>query len=422
MSSMKMLRTLFMSCSTAGLLASSVPVMAQEPIVFTMKKGEIADYGATPWYTDDISVGNSIIKFALDNGTYLLWATSDECQTFACDPHNKVDQFQDGFEWIDKTDRPVNFGPWGEMQVWTGKVPFIGHSTQGIVPDLDLEFSASVHYEGSKFETLAWDGGMGFPSESASVVGNDFYFQALIEETGLPAMYSTYTDADTGRGAFILGGLNAEILKPKTRVELEPAKPKGIAYLWGTPLSDLSLGEKSIYTDEIFIIDSGSSHFKGDGKYIYPVLNALLEYKDSNGDPIFEKVMEKVNQEDSSLTWTGLKYIKGGPADYPELANLSIDIGQNCDNRSDQQLRIEMSPEQYSYKVEKGERVGEWVIAFHLLDGVGGLLVGSTFMDLVHVTFNYDDSVDGVLSQGQMQIHDKTEGSRALSYSCVQRG
>ena len=69
-------------------------------IVINLERGQLADYGATPWYTEDLAVGTSPMRFALDTGTNLLWATSDQCNTTACDAHKKVNTTQPGFSWV----------------------------------------------------------------------------------------------------------------------------------------------------------------------------------------------------------------------------------------------------------------------------------------------------------------------------------
>jgi len=400
--------------------AGSLPAAAQEPVYYTMLKGEMADYGATPWFTEDILVGKSIMNFTLDTGTTLLWATSDECITAACEPHHKVNSTQPGFVWLEQPDPPieVNFGPWGVMDVWIAEAPFVGPEP---APSLNLTFDASVSYTGPKFQYLTWDGGIGFPSESQSVMRNDFYFEAFVEATGLPAVFSTYTADATGRGAFVLGGVDLAMIDPTSEVVLEPLKSPVEFDLWGTPLAQFSVGLTQLpeLSGQVFFVDSGSSRFKGDQTYIYPILNELLTYTDDVGSPIFEKYYEDL---DGVNAWTGLQYVTGGPTDHPNLPSFTLELGRSCGGDENSHLSIQLSPEQYSYYVDVGDRTGQWVAAVHVLDGVGGLLVGATFMDLVHVTFNYETSIPGVLSQGNMSLHRKTEGLQPQSYLCVMDG
>ena len=388
-------------------------------IVINLYKGLFADYGATPWYTNGLSVGTSPMRFALDTGTNLLWATSDQCNTAACGVHQRVDTSQPEFSWVQQPQPPkeVSFGPWGSMGVWIGKAPFTLASPSLSTP---LTFFASVNYEGEKFKLLAWGGGIGFPSESTSVTDTDFYFKALVDSGAVSPMFSIYTNLNLGSGAFILGAPDTSKYDPSTAVRLPPKKNSNpdLAYLWGTLLTNAQVGDTSLpaLQNQIFYLDTGSSRFKGDGTYVYPILNQLLTYKDSEGNDIFKKYYEPV---DGKLTWTGLAYASGEPTDHPNLPDLSLTIGDTCGTEQGKQLKISLSPQQYSYQVEFGERQYEWVVAVHRLDGVGGLLVGSTLMDLVYTTFVYNRSSDGTLSQGNMTLFRKNAGPQPSGYQCL---
>ena len=93
-------------------------------MTFDLELGKMANYGATPWYTEEISAGTSQLRFALDSGANFIWATSDQCTTTACNAHNKVNTSQPGFVWVDETTVKHSFGPWGSMYTRTGKVDF----------------------------------------------------------------------------------------------------------------------------------------------------------------------------------------------------------------------------------------------------------------------------------------------------------
>jgi hypothetical protein len=134
---------------------------------FNLKLGKMADYGASPWYTDELAAGASPIKLNFDTGANFMWATSDKCSTDACNTHDKVNTTQSSFVWLDKTTTKRSFGPWGDMYTWTGQVPFNSQVNGNNIPPLTLPFFASVEYNGNKFKYLAWDGGFGFPSENA---------------------------------------------------------------------------------------------------------------------------------------------------------------------------------------------------------------------------------------------------------------
>ncbi len=392
-------------------------------ITLDLQLGKMADYGATPWYTSDISLGTSQLNFALDTGANFIWATSDQCTTPACSMHNKVNTKQPGFHWVDKTPKKRSFGPWGSMQTWTGKVPFdygtrsandgnqIGYAESSI----DIQFFASINYDGSKFSTLAWDGGIGFPARSDKVApGSDFFFRKLLESGRVTiAELSMYTNSAEKTGAVYLGGGNPTKFMANAEVVLQP-KSSAIPYLWGTNLYDFLVGQQPLLAlkNQVFFIDSGSSRFKGDGTYIYPVLEALLTYKDSQGNPVFSKYYE-------DGTWTGLYYTSGGPSDYPNLPDIELKIGQSCYGDSAKKAVVTLDPSQYSYFVEEGDRQNKWVIAFHRLDGVGGLLVGSTFMDLFYTMFRYNRPGGNVLTQGDMSLYLKSQGEGPAKIICT---
>lgn len=412
-----MLKELFFIATTASLLSCAIAPPEQElsAEVLQLELGAMSDYGASPWYTADIAIGENTLKLSPDSGAAFIWATADVCTTTACDAHHKVDTSQAGFTWVDKTPTERSFGPWGSMYTMTGAVDFNNDGSNVV----EIDFFASVKYTGAQFEYLAWDGGIGFPSTSAGVTpGSDFYFNELLKN-GLvnSAEFSMVTDLDTGRGQFILGKSENTLYDPSTAIRLEPNTSGSINYIWGTDLYSTYLGNTSIpsLTDARFYLDSGSSLFKGDSNYITPILELLYQYTDGSGDRIFDKVF------DGSGQWVSLVYSKNrGPNDFPSgtLPDLSLMMGQSCNAAEGLSAKITLSPEQFSYYVEIGEREGNWVPAFSVLNGVGGLLVGSTFMDLFYTTFQYQQIDEDTLNQGDMYLY-LTSGERPSSVVCI---
>lgn len=232
--------------------------------------------------------------------------------------------------------------------------------------------------------------------------------------------YSLYTDVSAGTGAFILGAPDTSKYDPSTAVRL-PAKKSprpDLNYLWGTLLTDVEIADTSLspLQNQMFYLDTGSSRFKGDSTYVYPIMEKLLEYNDGQGNPIFVKYNETI---DGKTIWTGLQYSSGGPADYTNLPDLSLTLGDTCNQQQGKRLRISLSPDQYSYKVDVGDRQDNWVVAVHRLDHVGGLLVGSTFMDLIYAAFAYEKGSDDSLSQGDMTLFKTNQGTQPSAYQCV---
>ena len=113
----------------------------------------------------------------------------------------------------------------------------------------------------------------------------------------------------------------------------------------------------------------------------------------------------------------GLEYTTGSPADYPNLPNLKLNLGQSCKGTNLSSVDITLTPTQYSYKVDVGDRAGKWVIAMQRLDGIGGLLVGSTSLDLIYSSYRYIDS-GTQLTQGDMYIYEKKNFGPSVAFAC----
>lgn len=386
---------------------------AQQTVEMNLKLGSIADYGASPWYTDDIRIGSSQLKLALDNGADFIWATSDECTTPACNAHAKVDTSQAGFQWLDKTPTTRSFGPWGDMTTWTGSVQF--GTPAGALPS--LAFFASVDYQGSQFQYLAWGGGIGLPARSdRTTVPSAFFPKALMQAGYISeAVFSQVTNPDAKSGNFILGGVNEAYISAGTVTTLTPKPAPGTDDVWGTELDSFAVGDTVIdpLSGAIFFLDTGSSRFKGDSKYVLPILSTLIKYRDSSGNAIFEEILQDGD-------WVGLAYASGAPGDYENLPDIAIRLGTDCGNVAGSAAVVTLSPVQYSYQVEVGDRAGQWVVAFRILEQIGGLLVGSTFLDLFYVSYEYNVDDQENYTQGNMLLYAKSPdfGPGPAGYNC----
>ena len=397
----------------ASLLLANTTI-AQPPIEMGLRLGSIADYGASPWYSQDILIGSGQLRLALDNGADFIWATSTECNTAACNAHQKVETDQDGFQWLDKTPAIRSFGPWGDMTTWTGSIGFY----VGGVDTPPLAFFASTDYEGSQFQYLAWDGGIGLPARSDRITAPSAFLPKVLVDSGYISnpMFSQVTNPGAKTGVFLFGDLQQEyILRGGVATTLPPKPAPGTDDAWGTELTGFSVGDVAIepLSGAIFFLDTGSSRFKGDSQYVLPILEALFKYADSSGNPIFEKIMQGDN-------WVSLAYVNGAPEDYKNLPNITMQLGTNCGEASAQGAIVTLSPEQYSYKVEVGDRAGQWVLAFRILDKIGGLLVGSTFLDLFYVSYEYNVDDQKNYTQGNMTLYAKSTdfGPGPASYQC----
>lgn len=391
-----------------------------EKIISPLARGPIADYGATPWFGGS-RFGISNMDIIFDTGTNLLWATTDKCTSIACTSHTRIDTSQPGFSFIPNPDYPkkVSFGPWGSMEVDLASITLGIAGFGGHIP---IQFDASLSYSGEKFQYLTWGAGIGLPSESSSV-GLDipFFFGDLMKAAGLKYPIFTFNqDPIIQLGDVTFGGIRTEFYVPGGSIDLPPKKSAspGLAYLWGTNLHNASLGGKRFpaLTNGMFYLDTGSSRFKGGREYIEPILDSLLAIRTPSGQAIFEKYSDT-----PASRFTGIKFANGkSPADYPGLLpSFSIEVGENCFGNKGLIGEITLSPDQYSYKVEQGERKDEWVIAFHVLDGVDGLLVGSVLLDLVGVVYSYETPKPGVYTQGMMQILEKQLGHKPAGLTCT---
>ncbi|MEM6746344.1 MAG: pepsin-like aspartic protease [Pseudomonadota bacterium] len=407
------------TCLTAIASAASALTLlsaahAQTTMNVSLQRGLLADYGASPWFTDEFSMGTSPMKFVFDTGTDLFWATTDVCTTVACQAQTSIDTSQPDFVFTgDPT--TADFGPWGVMDVRPAEIYLARGSSTLIDP---VEFTGSINYDGEKFQYLAWGGGIGLPSESDDSTGTNVFEALYRNGTILDLKFAFYTDAVSGTGTLVLGGDDPTQYDPSVSVLL-PAKKSssaGLDYLWGTQLNEASLGSQSFsgLTGGMFYVDSGSSRFKGGSAFIQPILDQFYAIVDSSGNPIFEYYA------DSGTDYTGLVYANGkSPSDYPTLLpDFTLNLGSSCSGDTSKEGEISLSADQYSYYVDEGDRKDQWVLAFHILEGVDGLLVGSTFMDLVATTFEFVDT-GTELSQGNMTVYKKASGQQPASLSCV---
>ena len=377
----------------------------------TLTLGKVADYGASPWYTNKISFGSSTVEMIFDNGTNLFWATTDQCASTACNAHSKINTSQTGFSFVTNPSYPktISFGAWGSMEAKLGSVGFSMLKSAGTV-QMSVQFQAATNYSGPQFQYLSWGGGIGLPSESSSIEPNitDFFGEILSsQQLSLTAISFEMDDSkETGTVTFGAFGPNA---KKDIEIILEPKKSpdKDNMYLWGSNLYSAHIGVVgfSNLINGRFYLDTGSSRFKGGREFIEPILSVMLTYKDNSGNNIFETYTDVPNTR-----FTGIKYANGkGPDDYVGiLPEFSVYVGDVCQGSSSNTALIQLAPSQYSYKVEIGDRAGEWVLAFHVLDGIDGLLVGSTLMKYFSTTFIYD--INGnEYSQGNMIMYPRTD-------------
>ena len=416
-----------LACIPFALAAS---LAAAQPTGFhiALQRGPVADYGATPWYTDKVSFGSSQMQMVFDTGTVNYWATSDRCDTDACKAHSRIDTSQPDFKIIPNPDYPreVSFGPWGDMTVDLGSIPVSITDTDEQTLTLDAQsFGASTYYEGDKFRYLNWSGGIGLPSESSEIrpeISN--FFTVLNDAYTLPyPLVTFYFDRPSGQ-AVVNFGEGVKEMDPHVFSVLEVKKSPNPESkdLWGTNLLSARFDSYVIPNMDniLFYLDTGSSRFKGDKEYIHPILDHLYAITDPNNGnkPVFEKYYD---DPDDKTDYTGLMYADGkSPDDFAGLLpHFILLLGTGCPGNGNLPSAISLSPQQYSYKVDVGDRAGSWVAAFHVLTGVDGLLVGSTLTDLVVSQFHYNLDDHGGYTQDVMHLYQKAHGEQPAAWTCA---
>ncbi len=340
-------------------------------IVFRLQPGVVTDNGASPWFSFiPMGTPGQMLKFAFDTGTTHSWVTSIRCTTNACLMHQRFSpNDSDSFNQITnpRTPTTIDFGAWGEMKSYLGR-DFIdlkrGLSSEKIAPCRQLmTLYLSESYQGNQFEDLVWDGGISLPrnnpasTNSANHTDSD-QLLTLLKQSGLieKEMVSFWYNGFTKEGQCIIGAVNTRKFDPSS-VNFVPVVPLPAPNdcLWSVKLDDLDCGGLSLFKEKInFVLDTGSSRFKGDEGYIQKIKCAVTRNGELPG------------------------VIKTDRPDFDEYPDLTFSInGQN----------YVLQPSQYFMEVAPGV----WELAFHPMDGLEGvLLVGSLFLETVYSIFYYN--------------------------------
>ncbi len=359
-------RDMMKSLGAAGAAALTAPTglvacataQTATGLVYPLKRGPYQNNGATPWFSPlPLGTPGQSLKFGLDTGSNFIWVTSSLCAESgnAC-PHYGGLEFNYGqsssFTWVDRTDKNVDFGPWGTMVVETGR-DLIG-TPNGRVTNTTLYLSKD--YSGSQFAQLDWDGGIGFPSGSQyAQPGVSFYMQDLFNAGIIDPEYpyiSFVTDYAAGVGSCRLGGVDSEAFDPSAGIFM-PWSPytglPGVEYLWTTNLSQYVVGSQTVATNAVFSLDSGSSRFKGDDTFMNTTLSII--------------------------------------AAAPQKPDVTLHLGRSVSGGIGQ---ITLPPSVYEVTIEAGPDAGQTLPQFHPLGIPNMVLVGSVLMDLFYTIFEYD--------------------------------
>ncbi|SON49190.1 pepsin-like aspartic protease [Vibrio tapetis] len=371
-----------------------------------LKKGPFQNNGASPWYAE-VGVGTPIqaLKFSFDTASNFNWVTSTLCGPDTCH-HFGGDEFNyktsSSFEWVNRTPITVDFGPWGEMVVSSGE-DLLTLSVQNDIT-LNSDLYLSSHYDGSQFDELNWDGGIGLPSYSHIPLNNNgaksalrghhqchsearFHFLESLVENNVISAESPYvgfeTDPVSKQGEVTFGALNPDYVNSREYLFLPweryaaNSDVASLYYIWTTPLAVMKMGDEVLCqsdesTKQWFCLDSGSSQFKGDP------------------DTMF-----------SAYQQAGLY---GKPLSLSFAANANSLAGE-----------IEIPKDLYDVTIEHGDLEGKTVPQFQPMQGLDALtLVGSVVMDSLYTVYQYRMNDAGQLEPVGMWLFNKPEGPQVI--------
>lgn len=337
-------------------------------VIFPLQNGPLSDNGATQWVSA-MGLGSpaQTLKFMIDSGTDNTWVTASACTTNACLAHNRFDGSQStSYQVIDATPTAKSFGPWGTMTVIIAEDVFtieqINLGQRSLVSTTEaMNFEAAIHYTGCQFQYLDCDGGIAVPSPYWKGDGRTEALMLQLVKDGKLSYPSAafWTDPSSGVGACTWGCVDSSKYDPATlnALALIDVSSTGLGYLWAVNLGAFQINGQPVQaTISSFVLDTGSSFFKGPQDLINTLVNAVTY----NGElPSYVSSEQDLQQ-------------------YPVIG---LALGETT---------YYLSPEQYFLKLNDQY----WELGIQVLDGMpeGMLLVGSMFLDTVYSIFDYGGS------------------------------
>lgn len=353
-----------------------------QAIVLNLTIGKTQDDGASPWYTElDLGTPGQTMRIMIDTGTTHSWVTTTWCKNVEASPPLRRQFNPDESSSYNKiTDdlAAISFGPWGTLYAKLEKdivnLP-LNNSTDK--REVEFKFYFAKSYSGYKFEVLDYDGFFAippFPLDSADNKDSEQIVQRAYQDGIIESrLASFYYDQNNGTGECVIGAIDSS----KFEIGSENIIPVKYALMypnsWGAQLEDFlyngeSLIEIPYYT---FILDTGSSLFKGDPELIEKIISKITDN---------QNLPETFTAEDYS------KYIT-------EYKDIEIVLNGK---------KYTFIPEQYFIFCEDRNL---WRIAFEIMDGFDGiLLVGSVFLNYYYTVFDIENKV--------MIIADKVKGEK----------
>lgn len=319
------------------------------------------DNGATSWYAE-LGLGTpaqSRLRFMIDTGTKNTWVTSNLCTTDACAPHNKFNPSASSTYQTDGDPEKISFGDWGSMTITPSKDNITLH---GIANPLNVAFDMSTNYTGPQFQELICDGGIGIPANMPTVpnsteILNTLKQDGLIENT----IASFWYDKDKLKGEVLFGAIDHSKFHEHSVNVVPLINFPADLECWLVNLDSMNGlfadGTTQIMmTNVAFALDTGSSQFKGDTKFV----DAAKKVITNNGQ--YPEIVKAPNTLQ----------------DYPYPV---IELVLNG-------VSYKLPPEKYFVHVSDTE----WSLAFaYLGDMENEFLVGTTFLETVYSVFDFDN-------------------------------
>ena len=317
--------------------------------------------GATSWYAE-IGLGTPVqhkLRFMIDTGTKNTWITSNLCTTTACAPHNKFNPSASSTYHVNGKQAEINFGAWGSMTITPSKDVI---SLPNIANPQEIIFDMSTNYTGSQFQELICDGGLGIPSHIFKEHNSSLILN-LLKQEGLisSALASFWYNRTSMKGEVLFGGIDKSKFDAGTANKLDLIKFPTDRECWLVNLDNLNGlfadgTSKNILTNVAFALDTGSSQFKGDPKFIDAAKKVI-----TNNGQYPETIQSPAKVSDYP---------------YPVLELVLNGVS------------YKLPPEKYFIRSSETE----WNLAFHFLDGCENeFLVGTTFLETVYSIFDFDN-------------------------------
>jgi len=360
-------------------------------LVVPLRMGLARNNGATPWYGEfaigagDDPSAHQLFKFIVDTGTASTWVTSKACDTIPCRHHRRYNpDLSLTHAWIDPKEYGSELGPWGEFRFKIGRDSWHVWATslndQHVLKLYSVEnmifLEATALIDGKtpdctfnrNWDDLVQDGSLAIPSTNAGSPSSQLLDLLMRNGYVNRKLVSYWTSRRLNRGEAIFGGLDTSRYDQESLryypVTKEIATADKGPEIWSVRLAELRVVNAKVELPPegtAFVLDTGSSRFKGDPGII---ANTIKLITDDGKRP---------SRVTSSSDLAG----------YPDLTIVLVD----GDGRRNEYT---LTADQYFQEFPDC-----WHLAFHPLQptknssAAGMFLAGSIFLDHYYVVFDY---------------------------------